>query len=128
MEAQDKQGDSLPTPEVIAALVDLARLAHRIEFAAPEAPGTIATLLLERLMMVCKAQRGAILFTPQRPVEHKPSIGTSALALKDTPQARLRTPRGVGYAGGMLIRWRSSPVSSWWALLPDLQAPDLGSQ
>ncbi len=96
MEAQDKQGDSMPPPEVIAALVDLARLAHRIEFAAPEAPGTIATLLLERLMMVCKAQRGAILFTPQRPVEHKPSIGTSALALKDTPQARLRTPTGVG--------------------------------
>ncbi len=96
MEAQEQQGDSLPPPEVIATLLDLARLAHRIELAAPEAPGTIATLLLERLMMVCKAQRGAILFTPQRPVEHKPSIGTSAIALKDAPQARLQTPTGVG--------------------------------
>jgi len=96
MEAQEQQGDSLPPPEVIATLLDLARLAHRIELAAPEAPGTIATLLLERLMMVCKAQRGAIVFTPQRPVEHKPSIGTSAIALKDAPQARLQTPIGVG--------------------------------
>src|SRR6266849_1488155 len=96
MEAQDQQGDSMTAPEVIAALLDLARLAHRLELAAPEAPGTIATLLLERLIMVCKAQRGAIVFPPQRPVEHKPSIGTSAIAVKDTPQARLQTPIGVG--------------------------------
>src|SRR5713226_605641 len=96
MEAQDQQGDSMPAPQVIATLLDLARLAHRLELAAPEAPGTIATLLLERLMMVCKAQRGAIVFTPQRPVEHKPSIGTSAIAVKDTPQARLQAPIGVG--------------------------------
>ncbi len=96
MEAQDQQGDSMTVPEVIATLLDLARLAHRLELAAPEAPGTIATLLLERLMMVCKAQRGAIVFTPQRPVEHKPSIGTSAIAVKDTPQARLQAPIGVG--------------------------------
>jgi signal transduction histidine kinase len=46
-------------------------------------------------MMVCKAQRGAILFTQERPVEHKPSIGTSARVLKDTPQARLQAPTGV---------------------------------
>jgi hypothetical protein len=98
MEAQEPQGDSMPAPEVIATLVDLARLVHRSELAAPEAPGTIATLLLERLTMFCKAQRGAILFTPQRPVEHKPSIGTSAIAVKDTPQARLQAPIGAGQA------------------------------
>jgi hypothetical protein len=96
MEAQNQQGDSMPAPEVIATLVDLARLADRIELAAPEAPGTMATLLLERLMMVCKAQRGAILFTQERPVEHQPSIGTSARAVKDTPPARLQAPIGVG--------------------------------
>src|SRR6266702_3818695 len=92
MEAQDQQGDSLPPPEVIAVLLDLARLAHRVELAAPEAPGTIAMLLLERLVMLCKAQRGAVLFNPQRPVEHKPSFGASAMEVKDTPQARLQTP------------------------------------
>ncbi len=96
MEVQDKQGDSMPAPEVIATLVDLAQLSHRVELAAPGAPGTIATLLLERLMMVCKAQRGAIVFTPQRPVEHKPSIGTSVMELKNASQARLQTPTGVG--------------------------------
>src|SRR6266702_2722990 len=96
MEAQDQQGDSVPPPEVIAVLLDLARLAHGVELAAPEAPGTIATLLLERLVMLCKAQRGAVLFTPQRPVEHKPSFGASAMEVKDTPQARLQTPIGAG--------------------------------
>ncbi len=104
MEAQDQQGDSLPPPEVIAVLLDLARLAHRVELAAPEAPGTIATLLLERLVMLCKAQRGAVLFTPQRPVEHKPSFGASAMEVKDTPQARLQTPIGAGKTLRILAR------------------------
>src|SRR6266704_1563379 len=104
MEAQDQQGDSLPPPEVIAVLLDLARLAHRVELAAPEAPGTIAMLLLERLVMLCKAQRGAVLFTPQRPVEHKPSFGASAMEVKDTPQARLQTPTGVGQTLRILAR------------------------
>jgi hypothetical protein len=88
----------MPTPDVIATLVDLAQLARRIELAAPEAPGTMATLLLERFMMVCKAQGGAILFTQARPVEHKPSIGTSAIAVNDTPPARLQPPTGAGQA------------------------------
>src|SRR6266571_1467370 len=104
MEAQDQQGDSLPPPEVIAVLLDLARLAHRVELAAPEAPGTIAMLLLERLVMLCKAQRGAVLFTPQRPVEHKPSFGASAMEVKDTPQARLQTPIGAGKTLRILAR------------------------
>jgi signal transduction histidine kinase len=104
MEAQDKQGDSIPPPEVIATLLDLARLAHRVELAAPAAPGTIATLLLERLMMVCKAQRGAILFAQERPVEHKPSIGTSVMEVKNTSQARLQTPTGVGQTRRILAQ------------------------
>jgi signal transduction histidine kinase len=96
MEAQDKQVDSLPPPEVIATLFDLARLAHRVELAAPEAPGTIATLLLERLVLLCKAQRGAVLFTPLPPVEHRPSFGTSVRELKDAPQAMPQAPTVVG--------------------------------
>ena len=95
MEAQDKQGDNMPTPEVVATLVDLAQLAHRVELAAPEAPGIMATLLLERLMMVGQAQRGAILLTTQHPVEHQPSSGTSAFAVKDTPPVRLQSPIGA---------------------------------
>jgi signal transduction histidine kinase len=104
MEAQDKQGDSRPPPVVIATLSDLARLAHRVKLAAPEAPGTIATLLLERLMMVCKAQRGAILFAQERPVEHKPSIGTSVMEVKNASQARLQTPTGVSQTRRILAQ------------------------
>ena len=51
MEAQDKQEDGIPTPEVITALLDLARLSHHVESAVSETPGTIATMLLERLLV-----------------------------------------------------------------------------
>ncbi len=65
MEAQDKPIDEIPAPEVIVALVDLARLSHRAELAIGDAPGTIAALLLERLLTLCGAERGAVLFTVQ---------------------------------------------------------------
>ncbi len=77
MEAQDKQEDRFPTPEVMTALLDLARLSQHIESVASETPTinrgatAIATMLLERLLGLCKAQRGAILFTAPRPVEAK---------------------------------------------------------
>jgi hypothetical protein len=36
MEAQDKQEDGIPTPEVMTALLDLARLSHHVESAVSE--------------------------------------------------------------------------------------------
>ncbi len=69
MEAQDKQENGIPPPEVMTALLDLARLSHHVESAASENTGAIATMLLERLLVLCKAQRGAILCTTQRPAE-----------------------------------------------------------
>ena len=69
MEAQDKQEDGIPASEVMTALLDLARLSHHVESAAAEAPEANATILLERLLVLCKAQRGAILFTTQGPAE-----------------------------------------------------------
>jgi signal transduction histidine kinase len=69
MEAQDKQENGIPTPEVMTALLDLARLSHQVESAASENAEVIATMLLERLLLLCDAQRGAILFTTQRPAE-----------------------------------------------------------
>ena len=80
MEAQDKQEDGIPTPEVMTALQDLARLSHQVESAASETPTinrgatAIATMLLERLLTLCDAQRGAILFTTQRPAEAKHAL------------------------------------------------------
>ncbi|HET8851466.1 MAG TPA: ATP-binding protein, partial [Ktedonobacteraceae bacterium] len=69
MEAQDKQEDGIPASEVMTALLDLARLSQQGESAAFEAPEANATMLLERLLLLCKAQRGAILFTTQGPAE-----------------------------------------------------------
>jgi len=69
MEAQDKQEDGIPTSEVMTALLDLARISQHVESAAAEAPEANATMLLERLLMLCEAQRGAILFAAPRPVE-----------------------------------------------------------
>lgn len=68
MEAKHTPVDGIPAPaapEVIAALLDLARLSHRAEFTIVDAHGTVATLLLERLLTLCRAQRGAVLFTLQ---------------------------------------------------------------
>jgi signal transduction histidine kinase len=77
MEAPDKQEDGIPAPEVMTALQDLARLSHQVESTASETPTinrgatAIAAMLLERLLLLCDAQRGAILFTTQRPAEAK---------------------------------------------------------
>jgi signal transduction histidine kinase len=69
MEAQDKQEEGIPRSEVMSALLDLARISHHVESAASENTGAIATMLLERLLVLCKAKRGAILFTAQPLVE-----------------------------------------------------------
>ncbi len=71
MEAQDKQENGIPTPEVMTTLLDLARLSHQVESAASENAEAIATVLLERLLLLCDAQRGAILLQTQRPAEAK---------------------------------------------------------
>jgi signal transduction histidine kinase len=95
MEAQDKPVDGIPTPEIIAALLDLARLSHRIELVAAETPGVIATALLERLVMLCKAERGAVLISTQSPGEHQPLIRSSAGEGKDVAPARVQSSRGA---------------------------------
>jgi signal transduction histidine kinase len=96
MEAQDKPVDGMPTPEITTALRDLARLSHRIELAAAEAPGAIAAALLERLVTLCKGERGAVLLTTQSPREQRPCIWSSAREGKDAAQARFQPSRGAG--------------------------------
>src|ERR1700694_5192427 len=48
-------------PEVVATLIDLAQLAQHAGSATFDAVGTVANELLGRLLVFCKAQRGAIL-------------------------------------------------------------------
>jgi len=72
MDAQNRPVDEISgeisapeAPEIIAALLDLARLSHRAGSTIVNIPDTIATLLLERLLTLCRAQRGAVLSTRQ---------------------------------------------------------------
>jgi len=95
MEAQDRPVEGMPTPEITTALLDLARLSHRIELAAAEAPGAIAAALLERLVTLCKAEQGALLLAIQSPGEHQPLIWSSAREGKDAAPARFQPSRGA---------------------------------
>jgi len=96
MEAQDMPVDEIPAPEITTALLDLTRLSHRIELAAAEAPGVIAAALLERLVTLCKAERGAILLTTQSPGEQQPLSWSSAREGIDAAPARVQSSRGAG--------------------------------
>jgi signal transduction histidine kinase len=96
MEAQDKPVDGMPTPEIIAALLNFARLSQRIELAASEAPDAIAASLLELLVMLCKGERGAVLIPTQSPGEQQQFIWSSAREVKDAAQARFQSSRGAG--------------------------------
>src|SRR2546428_12749432 len=63
MDRQDKQVSAPLASEVVAALRDLARMAQHAGSVVSDAPGGIATMLLERLQVLCAAQRGALLLT-----------------------------------------------------------------
>jgi signal transduction histidine kinase len=63
MDRQDEQVSGPLEAEVVAELRDLARMAEHPESAVSDAPGSVASLLLERLLVLCAAQRGALLLT-----------------------------------------------------------------
>src|SRR5215472_14818344 len=96
MEAQDKPVHGMPTPEITTALLNFARLSHRSKLAAAEAPGPIAAALLERLVKLCKAERGAVLIPTQSPGEQQQSSWMSAREVKGVAQARFQFPGGAG--------------------------------
>lgn len=50
-----------PSSDVMAALIDMARLAQYVGSPGVEDPGEVASELLERIMTFCEAERGAIL-------------------------------------------------------------------
>jgi signal transduction histidine kinase len=66
MEAQHKHIQRSSSPEVTSALIDLARLSHQVGYAvSQDASQTITMTLLERLLTLCEAQRGALLLITQ---------------------------------------------------------------
>ena len=63
MERQDEQLSGPLASEVVAALRDLARMAEHAGSAVSDVSASTARLLLERLLVLCAAQHGALLLT-----------------------------------------------------------------
>jgi signal transduction histidine kinase len=63
MDRQDEQANSALATEVVAALRDLARMAEHAGSAGSDAAGSVARMLLERLLVLCAAQHGALFLT-----------------------------------------------------------------
>jgi signal transduction histidine kinase len=72
-------------PEVAATLLDLAQLAQRAGSATFDAAGSVAHEVLARLLVLCAAQRGALLLgmdehgAPEQPSLHPPPFRVLAL-------------------------------------------------
>ena len=67
-------------PEVAATLIDLAQLAQRAGSATFDRVGAVANELLGRLLVLCAAQRGALLLgvdehdAPEQPPRFLPCV------------------------------------------------------
>src|SRR6266568_6345760 len=70
---REAQGYGTAAPEVMATLIDLARLSQRVVSTAPGAADSIAALLLEQVLRLCEAQRGALVLTMSSPSVQNPS-------------------------------------------------------
>src|SRR6266567_7325603 len=83
MDRQNEQVSATLESEVVAALRDLARMAERAGSAVSDAPGSVASMLLERLLVLCAAQHGALLLTgyPSRESadDRKSSVSSSRI-------------------------------------------------
>jgi hypothetical protein len=92
METQKGQGYEPPATEVVAALTDFARLSRRAGssgFATPEMPNAIARELLDRLLLLCGAARGALLITTHYRAEPEQSMLASLANKKLFPLCML---------------------------------------
>jgi signal transduction histidine kinase len=70
MEAKQKQIQMSSSPEVTSAIIDLARLSHHVGYSvSKDTSNSVTMALLERLLALCEAQRGALLLTIQNPIE-----------------------------------------------------------
>src|SRR6266581_1408970 len=63
MDRQDEQVSGPLASEVVAAMRDLARIAEHAGSAGSDAPDSVAMRLLERLLVLCAAQHGALFLT-----------------------------------------------------------------
>src|SRR5437763_4292658 len=63
MDRQNEQVSGPLASEVVTTLRDLARIAQHAGSAVSDASGSVARMLLERLLVLCAAQRGALFLT-----------------------------------------------------------------
>lgn len=84
MDIHHEHRDTAPTPDIVAELLDFARLAQNVlGGCTPNAHETFARLLLLRLLSLCGLQRGALLLSTQYHTESQQSFWSS-LAEKKT--------------------------------------------
>ncbi len=77
--AQDQQVYGTATPGVIAVLIDLARLSQQVVSTGPGATDSITRLLLEHVLRLCEAQRGALVLAMPNPLMHNSSFVSALL-------------------------------------------------
>ncbi len=82
-------------PEVAATLIDLAQLAHHAGSTTFDGGGTVAHALLARLLVLCAAQRGAILLGVD---EHEAPEPSSSLSAVRSKTFRALALQGIGEA------------------------------
>lgn len=73
MDVQDEQENG-SLLEIVTTLQDLARLSHGGISTTTAPASTVAVALLERLLMLCRASRGAIFLIPQHSADLEPSL------------------------------------------------------
>jgi signal transduction histidine kinase len=115
MEAQHKHIQRSSLPEVTSALIDLARLSHHVGYAvSQDASSAVTMTLLERLLTLCEAQRGALLLITQTPNEPRHAYMSS---LSSSPFSRAFALRGMSEVEA-LARVGIYPLEG-----PDVQTP-----
>jgi signal transduction histidine kinase len=78
MDTNHAHPDTASTPDIVAVLVDLARLTqHILGGSTPDSYETSAQMLLLRLLSLCELQRGALLLSTQYHTESQRSFWSS---------------------------------------------------
>ncbi|MFL5658723.1 MAG: sensor histidine kinase [Ktedonobacteraceae bacterium] len=114
MDTDDTRQVEAPNPDLTTALLDLARLAQRVGVAAVEGPGEVAISLLERVMTLCGAERGAILLPRANPTLSEQTFGTT---LPNVRRFRVLTRLGVSEEDVLALSMEFSVLDA------DIQVP-----
>src|SRR5579872_3094170 len=94
MDVYNTQKRNAQLMDVQTALLDFARLSQRASSVDRQQAALTARILLERIMTLCAAQRGAMVLTHTTnitPLQRTPSDGIRVLAAKGTHEEEIQT-------------------------------------